>query len=154
MDFCLQNRKIIIRYFPINVLLWLLDFCTLTPCWSALDRFRKWISTNSIFWSISNLNFVGCTGLHLNRQMYSYCLTSSLSKCTLLICTWFLKSLVYELDFLTWFFNLIFEFDFLSCISNWNFACYTGSKNQVWNRQKIKFKSQVQKSSSKINLVN
>ena len=41
--------------------------------------------------------------------------------------------------------NLIFELDFLS-ISNWIFAGYTGSKNQVWNRQKINFKNQVQKS--------
>ena len=30
------------------------------------------------------------------------------------------------------------ELDILS-ISNWTFASYTGSKNQVWNRQNIKF---------------
>ena len=36
---------------------------------------------------------------------------------------------------------MIFELDFLS-ISNLIFAGYTGSKNQVWNRQKIKFKNQ------------
>ena len=41
--------------------------------------------------------------------------------------------------------KLIFELDFLS-IWNLIFASYTGSKNQVWNRQKIKFKIQVQKS--------
>ena len=52
----------------------------------------------------------------------------------LLICTWFfLKSLIYELDFWTGF--------FLS-ISNWICAGYKGSKNQIWNRQKIKFKNQ------------
>ena len=41
------------------------------------------------------------------------------------ICTWFLKSLFHEieLDFWTWFFVY--------------FAGYTGSKNQVWNRQQI-----------------
>ena len=36
--------------------------------------------------------------------------------------------------------NLIFELDFLS-IWNLIFAGYTGSKNQVWNRQKIKLKN-------------
>ena len=40
------------------------------------------------------------------------------------------------------FLNLIFELDFFS-ISNWIFTGYTGSKNQVWNRQKINFKNQV-----------
>ena len=38
-------------------------------------------------------------------------------------------------------------FDFLS-IWNLIFAGYTGSKNQVWNRQKIKLKNQVKKSIS------
>ena len=60
------------------------------------------------------------------------------------ICTWFLKCLVHKIDFWTWFSNLIFKLDFLS-ISDWSFAGYTGSKNQVWNRKK---------SSSKIKLVN
>ena len=40
-----------------------------------------------------------------------------------------------------YFTKLIFELDFLS-IWNLIFAGYTGSKNQVWNRQKIKFKIQ------------
>ena len=35
--------------------------------------------------------------------------------------------------------KLIFELDFLS-ILNLIFAGYTGSKNQVWNKQKIKLK--------------
>ena len=46
------------------------------------------------------------------------------------ICSWFLET-----------FNLILNLIFLS---TWNliFEGYTGSKNQVWNRQKIKFKNQ------------
>ena len=51
-------------------------------------------------------------------------------------CNWVLKSLVYEIDFWTWFF-FYFELDFTG---------YTGSKNQVWNRQKIKLKNRVKKS--------
>ena len=39
---------------------------------------------------------------------------------------YFLKSIFHEIDFWTWFLQ----------------AMYTGSKNQVWNRQKIKFKNQ------------
>ena len=42
-----------------------------------------------------------------------------------------------KLDSWTYFFILIF----LS-ISNWIFAGYIDSQNQVWNRQKIKFKNQ------------
>ena len=53
----------------------------------------------------------------------------------------FLRSLFHEIDFLTGFFNWIFF-----SISNMIFVGYTGSKNQVWNRQKIKLKDQVKKS--------
>ena len=60
----------------------------------------------------------------------------------LLICTWFLKSLVYQLDIGTWFFTLVFNWTFLF-ISNWNFAGYTSNKNQVLSIQTIKFKNQV-----------
>ena len=50
--------------------------------------------------------------------------------------------LIFEISSLrNWFLNLMFELDFLF-ISNWIFAGCTGSKNQVWNRQKIKFKNQ------------
>ena len=58
----------------------------------------------------------------LNRYNFWY------SNYPLLICTWFLKYLVHEIDFWTfwtWFFNLIFT------------ACVT-CKNSVRNRQKIK----------------
>ena len=48
----------------------------------------------------------------------------------LLLCTWFLKNWVWKIQ--------LDELDFLS-ISNFNFAGYTGSKNQVGNGQKIKF---------------
>ena len=51
----------------------------------------------------------------------------------------FFKSLFHEIDFWTWFLDL----NFLS-ILNLIFAGYTGSKNQVWNRQK----NQVQNSIS------
>ena len=57
------------------------------------------------------------------------------------ICIWFLKISISW----NWFLNLIFELDFLS-ISNLIFAGYTGSKNQVGNRQKIELKNQVKKS--------
>ena len=60
---------------------------------------------------------------------------------TLSICTRFLKSLVHEIYFRTWFLTLYF----LS-ISNLIFTACVACKNQVWNRQKIKFKNQVQKS--------
>ena len=53
------------------------------------------------------------------------------------ICTWFLKISISRNLFL----NLIFELDFLS-ILNLILAGYTDSKDQVWNRQKIKFKNQ------------
>ena len=46
-----------------------------------------------------------------------------------------------------WFLNLIFELDFLS-ISNLIFTACVACKNPVRNRQKIKFKNQVQKSFS------
>ena len=62
----------------------------------------------------------------------------------------FLESLFHEIDFWTWFLNLIFELDFLS-ISNLISTACVACKNQVQNRQKIKFKNQVQNSSSKIN---
>ena len=48
----------------------------------------------------------------------------------LLICTWFLKNRVWKMD--------LDELDFWST-SNWNFAGYTGSKNLVRTRPKIKF---------------
>ena len=51
----------------------------------------------------------------------------------LLICTWFLTSLGYKLDFWTWFF-VYFKLDF-----------YCLCSLQKSNRQKIKFKNQVQK---------
>ena len=49
---------------------------------------------------------------------------------TLLICTWFLKNRVCKI-----------KLDELGSwsISNLNFAGYTGSKNQVWNRPKIRY---------------
>ena len=56
----------------------------------------------------------------------------------LFIRTWFLKSLVQEIDFWSWFF-VYFKLDFYhACV-----AC----KNQVQNRQNTMFKNQVQKSS-------
>ena len=48
----------------------------------------------------------------------------------LLICTWILKFLVWKIK--------LDELDFLF-ILNWIFPGYTDSKNQVQNRQKIKF---------------
>ena len=52
------------------------------------------------------------------------------------ICTRFFKSLFHEIDFLTWFFSLFQTWFLLPC------------KNLVWNRQKIKLKTQAKKSSS------
>ena len=57
----------------------------------------------------------------------------------LLICTWFLISLVHEIDFWTWLLKLIFT------------AC-GACKNPVRNRQKIKFKNQVQINKRKVSL--
>jgi hypothetical protein len=53
----------------------------------------------------------------------------------LLICTWFLKYLVHEIDFWTWFLS----------ISNLIFTDCVACKNQVRKRQKIKFKNQVRR---------
>ena len=58
------------------------------------------------------------------------------------IFTWFLKSLVHKLNF---------QLDFLS-ISNLIFPACVAFKNPVRNRQKIKFKNLVQKSSSKLDI--
>ena len=55
----------------------------------------------------------------------------------------FLKSVSHKIDFWTWFF-VYFKLDSTACV-----VC----KNQLPNRQKIKFKNQVQKSSSKLNFV-
>ena len=51
----------------------------------------------------------------------------------LLICTWFLKNQVVKSSSTSWIFSL------QKSISNLIFAGYTGSKNPVWNRQKIQF---------------
>ena len=57
----------------------------------------------------------------------------------------FWKSLFHKIDFWILSLNLIFELDFLS-VSKLIFSGYTGSKNQVWYRQKIELKNQVKKS--------
>ena len=81
----------------------------LSNCWLLVFDFLQGSAVKPRFWKFFSVN---------------YC------SFPLLISTWFLKSLVWKIKF-----N---ELDFLY-ISNWIFAGYTGSKNQVRNRQQIQF---------------
>ena len=81
-------------------------------------------------------------GQHYLQKVFFFSIrTKKIVSNTLSKCTWFLKYLVRELDLLL---NFLF-------ISNWIFAGYTGSKNQDWNRQKVKFKNQFRELKSEIN---
>ena len=73
-----------------------------------------------------------------DADRYQCCQFCQLKAHPLSICTRFLKYLFHQIDFWTWFF-VYFKLDF-----------YCLCKNPVGNRQKIKFKNQVQKSISKI----
>ena len=63
--------------------------------------------------------------LSYNQRYNNADLVEIIKSIPLSICTWFFKYLVHEIELYFW-----------ALFLNWIFADYTGSKNQVWNRQK------------------
>ena len=115
--------SILCTYIPnLNCKAVMIDFW-LTHVWNcAVVRKDEVLGLTLGFWKIDIINLGVCLPVNDFPPIYLY--------------------LIFEICISqNWFLNLIFELDFLS-ILNLIFAGYTGSKNQVWNRQKIKFKNQ------------